>query len=55
MRKIGPIHVAEPGLMAGGRQVADKIQVDLEILKNQCTSKDLTFASFNQGTASLQQ
>ena len=38
-----------------GRQVADEIQVNLEIFKNHCTLKDLTFASFNQGTASLQQ
>ena len=38
-----------------GRQVADEIQVNLEIFKNHCTSKDSTFASFNQGTASLQQ
>ena len=37
------------------RQVADKIQVNLEIFKNHCTSKDSTFASLNQGTASLQQ
>ena len=26
-----------------GRQVADEIQVNLEIFKNHCTSKDLTF------------
>ena len=36
VRKIGPIHVVEPGLTAG-RQVADEIQVNLEILKNQCS------------------
>ena len=54
VRKIGPVHVAEPGLTTG-RQVADEIQVNLEIFKNHCTSKDSTFASFNQGTASLQQ
>ena len=42
VRKIGPVHVAEPGLMVG-RQVADEIQVNLEIFKNYCTSKDLTF------------
>ena len=28
---------------ADGRQVADEIQVNLEIFKNHCTSKDLTF------------
>ena len=28
---------------AGGRQVADEIQVNLEIFKNHCTSKDSTF------------
>ena len=38
-----------------GRQVADEIQVNLEFFKNHCTSKYSTFASFNQGTASLQQ
>ena len=37
-KKIQPIHIAEPGLtagrwQAGGRQVADKMQVNLEILK----------------------
>ena len=31
------------GREAGGRQMADKIQVNLEILKNHCTSKDATF------------
>ena len=40
---------------AGGRQVEDEIQVNLEIFKNHCTSKGSTFASFNQVTASLQQ
>ena len=43
VRKIRPIHVAEPGLMAGGRAVADEIQVNFEIFKNHCTSKDSTF------------
>ena len=42
VRKFGPIHIAEPGLTAG-RQVVDKIQVNLEIFKNHCTSKDSTF------------
>ena len=28
---------------AGGRQVVDEIQVNLEISKNHCTSKDSTF------------
>ena len=28
---------------AGGRQVADEIQVNLEISKHHCTSKDSTF------------
>ena len=43
------------GRQADGRQVADEIQVNLEIFKNHCTLKDLIFASFfNQGTASLQ-
>ena len=31
------------GRQAGGRQMADEIQVNLEIFKNHCTSKDLTF------------
>ena len=32
------------GRQAGGRwQVVDEIQVNLEIFKNHCTSKDLTF------------
>ena len=39
----------------GRWQMADEIQVNLEIFNNHCTSKDSTFASFNQGTASLQQ
>ena len=38
-----------------GRQVADEIQVNLEVFNNHYTSKNSTFASFNQGTASLQQ
>ena len=37
------VHVAEPGLTAGGRQVADEIQVNLENFKNHCTLKDSTF------------
>ena len=40
--KIGPVHIAEPGLTAG-RQVADEVQVNLEIFNNHCTSKDLTY------------
>ena len=32
VRKIGPVHITEPGLTAG-RQVADEIQVNLEFLK----------------------
>ena len=40
--KIGLVHVAELGLMAG-RQVADEIQVNLEIFNNHHTSKNLTF------------
>ena len=40
----------------GRWQVADEIQVNLEFFNNHCTSKDIQlFASFNQGTASLQQ
>ena len=31
------------GRQAGGRHMADKIQVNLEIFKNHCTSKDSTF------------
>ena len=42
VRKIGPIHIAEPGLTAG-RQVADEIQVNLEIFHNHCTSKRFDF------------
>ena len=42
--KIGPVHVVEPGLMAGRQvQVADEIHVNLEFFKNHCTSKDSTF------------
>ena len=37
------------------RQVADEIQVNMEIFKNHCTSKDLTFTLFKQGAALLQQ
>ena len=33
----------QEGRQAGGRQVADEIQVNLEIFKNHCTSKNLTF------------
>ena len=40
---IGPIRIAEPGLTAGRWQVADKIQVNLEIFNNHCTLKDSTF------------
>ena len=40
--KIGPVHVAEPGITAG-RCMADEIQVNLEFFKNHCTSKDSTF------------
>ena len=48
VRKIGPVHIIEPGLMASSRQMAgrwqsDEIQVNLEIFKNLCTSKDSTF------------
>ena len=51
MRKIGPVHIAEPGLTAGrqagrqadGRKMADEIQVNLEIFKNHYTLKDSTF------------
>ena len=39
VRKIGPVHIAEPGLIAGGRQ-ADEIQVKLDIFKNHCILKD---------------
>ena len=31
------------GRQAGGRQVADKIQMNFETFKNHCTSKDSTF------------
>ena len=59
VRIIGPIHIAEPGLTVGrqacGWQVADEIQVNLEIFKNHCKLKDSTFCFFNQGTVSLQQ
>ena len=34
-----------------GRWQSDKIQVNLEVFKNHCTSKDSTFPLFNQGTA----
>ena len=60
VRKIGSVHIAEPGLtagrwQAGGRQVVDKIQLNLEILKITVHRKIRLFTSFNQGTASLQQ
>ena len=38
-----------------GRQMADEIQVNLEILKITVHRKIRLFASFNQGAASLQQ
>ena len=38
-----------------GRQVADEMQVNLEIFKITVHQKIRLFASFNQGTASLQQ
>ena len=38
-----------------GRQVADEIQLNLAIFENHYTRKIRLFASFNQGTASLQQ
>ena len=38
-----------------GRQVADEIKVNLEILKIAVHRKIRLFASFNQSTASLQQ
>ena len=53
MRKIGPVHVAEPSLTAGGRQVGYEIQVDFENLKITVHQKIQIFASFNQVTASL--
>ena len=31
------------GRQAGGRQVSDEIQVNLEFFKNHCTSQDSTF------------
>ena len=47
VRKIGPVHVAELGLtagrQAGGRQVADEIQVNLEIFKVQKLMKPYDF------------
>ena len=43
------------GRQAGGRQMADEIQVNLEFLKITLHQKIRLFASFNQGTASLQQ
>ena len=49
----GALHLAQPGLMAG-RQVADEMQVDFENFKTVHRNIRL-FASFNQGTASLQQ
>ena len=42
--KIGPAHVAEPGLTAGRWQMADEIQVNFKIFNNHCTSKDPTFS-----------
>ena len=54
MRKIGPVHVAEPGLTAG-RQVADEIQVNLGIFKITVHRKIRLFALFNRRAASLQQ
>ena len=54
VRKIGPIHVAEPGLMAGRLQ-SDEIQVNLEFFKIIVHRKIRLIALFNQGTASLQQ
>ena len=45
---------SKPGLTTG-REVAEEIQVNLEIFKNHCTSKDSTFTSLNQGTPSSMQ
>ena len=58
VRKIGPIHVAEPGLMAdmqagaGRRNTGELIWKRLNITVHR---KIRLFALFNQGTASLQQ
>ena len=38
----GALHLAQPGLTAG-RQVADEIQVNFEILETNCTPKHSTF------------
>ena len=43
------------GRQAGARQMADEIQVNLEIFKISAHQKIRLFALFNQGTASLQQ
>ena len=50
------LHLAEPGLTAGrlAGRLADEIKVNFEILKISCRLKYSSFASFKQGTASLQ-
>ena len=54
VRKIGPMHVAEPGLTAGGRWQT-KYRWISKFLTITVHRKIRLFASFNQGTASLQQ
>ena len=45
VRKIRPVHIAEPGLMAVGRQVAVRQNTGEfgNLFKNYCTSKDSAF------------
>ena len=50
-KNSGAIHLALLGLTAG--READEIQANLNIFKIHGTLKLLTFASFNQGIASL--
>ena len=40
----GALHLAQPGLTAGGRQ-ADEMQVNFEIFKTNCTPKHSIFRS----------
>ena len=43
VRKIGPVHVAEQGLMAGKGQVGGRQNTgEFENFENHCQSKDLT-------------
>ena len=39
----GALHLAQPGLTAGGRRQADEMQVNFEIFETNCRPKHSTF------------